>query len=223
MGHFPAPVSHPRLLPNFMRSRTIGAMGELDFRERLLQEFALRRGKNPRYSLRAFAAFLGVDHSTLSQILRSKRPISDAGILSWSARLGLDKEEVSVYLAAARLPDGAKARQQEQLRHWTADAIRVMTERVHWQMWKLAAAPGIRADCRWIAERTGASVDQVNLALTTLLRLRLLTVSSDGAWVESTGLAPLTEPAFRRMALTRVREYARDSRGSAADLQSVRR
>jgi transcriptional regulator with XRE-family HTH domain len=198
-------------------------MPEFTFRERLRQELTLRRVKNERYSLRAFAAFLGADHSTLSQILRSKRPIPDARIRSWSAKLGLDKEEVAVYLAAAQLPDGATARRQEQLRHWTADAMAVVTDRVHWQMLRLAAAPGFCADCRWIAERTGAGVDQVNLALATLLRLRLLTVTANGAWVPLTGLAPLTEPAFRRIALARVREYARTSRASTADSQSLRR
>jgi transcriptional regulator with XRE-family HTH domain len=222
-GAFPCPGFAARVLPNLRRSRTIGAMPEFTFRERLRQEFALRRVKNARYSLRAFAAFLGSDHSTLSQILRSKRRITDARIRSWSAKLGLDKEEVSVYLAAARLPDGATALQQKQLRHWTADAMAVVTDRVHWQMLRLAAVPEFRADCRWIAERTGASVDQVNLALATLLRLRLLTVTANGAWVQSTGLAPLTETAFRHMALTRAREYARISPVSTADSQSLRR
>lgn len=217
MGHFPAPVLPAFVLPKAGRSRTIGAMPEFTFRERLRQEFELRRAKNARYSLRAFAAFLGADHSTLSQILRSKRRIPDARIRGWSAKLGLDHEEVSVYLAAARLPDGATRSRQEHLRHWTADAMCVVNERVHWQMLKLAAAPGFQPDCRWIAKRTGASVDQVNLALATLLRLRLLSVTPTGAWKESTGLEPLTERAFRSLALARVREYAGSSKLSIRD------
>jgi hypothetical protein len=60
-------------------------------------------------------------------------------------------------------------------------------------------------------------VDRVNLALTTLLRLRLLTAAAGGAWKETTGLAPLTEAGFRRMALARVREYARGSRFEAGE------
>jgi transcriptional regulator with XRE-family HTH domain len=196
-------------------------MPELDFREHLRREFARRRAKNARYSLRAFAAFLGADHSTLSQILRSKRRISEARIRGWSAKLGLDKEEVSVYLAASQLPDVATRARQEHLWHWTADAMSVVTDRVHWQMLQMAAAPGFRADCRWIAERTGASVDRVNLALATLLRLRLLKVTAAGAWQESTGLAPLTEHGFRRMALARVREYARSYRLPHGDPQTT--
>lgn len=39
-------------------------------------EFSLRQRKNPRYSLRAFARSVRVEHSTLSQLLRGKRAIT---------------------------------------------------------------------------------------------------------------------------------------------------
>jgi hypothetical protein len=39
-------------------------------------EFARRRSVNPRYSLRAFARSIDVEHSTLSQLLRGKRPMT---------------------------------------------------------------------------------------------------------------------------------------------------
>jgi len=57
----------------------------------LLQtEFARRRRTNPRYSLRAFARSIGLDHSTVSQLMRGKRPVtgksvrSIAGSLRWN-------------------------------------------------------------------------------------------------------------------------------------------
>jgi transcriptional regulator with XRE-family HTH domain len=37
-------------------------------------EWARRRRLNPRYSLRAFARSVRIEHSTLSQLLRGKRP-----------------------------------------------------------------------------------------------------------------------------------------------------
>ena len=42
----------------------------------LMEEFSRRRRKNPRYSLRAFASSLEIEHSTLSQLLRGKRAIT---------------------------------------------------------------------------------------------------------------------------------------------------
>ena len=42
----------------------------------LEREFARRRARNGRYSLRAFARDLGCDHSTLSQWMRGTRPLT---------------------------------------------------------------------------------------------------------------------------------------------------
>jgi transcriptional regulator with XRE-family HTH domain len=39
-------------------------------------ELKRRRRVNPRYSLRAFARTVNIEHSTLSQLLRGKRPIT---------------------------------------------------------------------------------------------------------------------------------------------------
>jgi plasmid maintenance system antidote protein VapI len=42
----------------------------------LAAEFARRRTRNPRYSLRAFARSVEVEHSTLSQLLRGERAVT---------------------------------------------------------------------------------------------------------------------------------------------------
>lgn len=44
--------------------------------EYLQKEFSARRKRNPRYSLRAFAKSLQLDSSTLSKLLRKKRPLT---------------------------------------------------------------------------------------------------------------------------------------------------
>jgi len=42
----------------------------------LAEEFSRRRRTNARYSLRAFARSVRLDHSTLSQLLHGKRPMT---------------------------------------------------------------------------------------------------------------------------------------------------
>src|SRR6185295_10077963 len=101
VGHAVAPLFRSIRLSIHPPAATIGSM----FRERLQQEFEARRQKNPRHSLRAFAAFLGTDHSTLSQILRGTRPAPAARIRVWGRKLGLSAEEAAVYIAAQHVPD----------------------------------------------------------------------------------------------------------------------
>jgi uncharacterized protein (TIGR02147 family) len=176
------------------------------FREKLRKEFEARRKKNPRYSLRALATFLGTDHSTLSQILRGTRKIPVTRIRSWAGKLGIGQEETAVYIAAEHTPDAGTAARQHQVRQWTAEAMSVVNEPAHWHILRLCRTPEFRPDCRWLAKEIGVSVDAVNLALSRLLRLRLLEVNEDGKWKDATGLPELTEKEFRKLALKRARK-----------------
>lgn len=182
------------------------------FAERLSEEFAARKRSNQRYSLRAFAAFLGADHSTLSQVLRGTRRATVAQVRAWGRQLAISPAEITVYLAAEQVPDDATAGRHAMLRHWTAEAMAVVRDRTHFEILRLCRAEGFRADCRWIAERARVDVDQVNVALARLLRLGLIEMCADGAWRDRTGLARFNEREFRTLALGRVREKAAEDR-----------
>jgi hypothetical protein len=80
----------------------------------------------------------------------------------------------------------------------------IVSGKTHWEIVRLSRAPDFRPDCRWIAQQAGVSVDDVNLALTRLLRLGLI----DGQWKDLTGLRHLGEREFRKLALARVQENA---------------
>jgi DNA-binding MarR family transcriptional regulator len=167
-------------------------MSALRFADCLARELEARRAKNPRYSLRAFAAYLGTDHSTLSQILRQSRRAPARQIRAWARKLSVDAEEAGVWIA---------------VEHGRADAevLGILTERAHWQILELIRAPEFRADSRWLAERIGVPADTVNIALSRLLRLGLLEMRGN-RWIERTGLIEFTEKGFRRLALRRARE-----------------
>jgi transcriptional regulator with XRE-family HTH domain len=184
------------------------AMSGSQFQQRLDQELRNRRLRNPRYSLRAFAALLHADHSTLSQILRNRRPIPIPQLRQWAKKLGLTSEEISAFVAAEHLPDPATLKRQQQLRHWTAEALAVMNDRSHWEIIRLARTRGFPANSRALAIELGVSVDQVNVALGRLLRLGLLEMAPRGRWKLLLDLTRATEADFRMRSLIRIRELA---------------
>lgn len=55
---------------------------------------------NARYSLRAFAADVCVDHSTLSQFLRDRRPLTERTIRLFGKRLKLSETVVDAFECA---------------------------------------------------------------------------------------------------------------------------
>jgi transcriptional regulator with XRE-family HTH domain len=183
-------------------------MIQTPFCERLCREFQSRRNRNSRYSIRALAVSLRTDHSTLSQILRGRRRVPTNRIAAWAKMLGMGEEEISFYVAAESAPDAAAHARHEQLRQWTAEAASIVREPVHFRILELSRAPNFRADCRWIAEQLDVNVDDVNIAFSRLLRLRLIAANGPDKWTDRTGISHLTEREFLRIALGRVRESA---------------
>lgn len=125
-----------------------------------------------------------------------------------SHKLGMTTEETAVYVAAQYVPDPATTRRHEQLCHWTAEAFAIVNDRTHWHILRLLRSRSFQADCRWIAVEIGTSVDQVNLALSRLLRLRLLEMAPSGKWRNLMGRGQPTEAQFKKLALIRIRELA---------------
>jgi transcriptional regulator with XRE-family HTH domain len=183
--------------------RTVSSMGNM-FVERLQSEFEARNLANPRYSLRAFAAFLDMDHSTLSKVMKGSRRATPRQLRMMAGKLKMPTEEIAVHLTAEHVLDLSITRRQESLRHWAAEAIAVISDGLHSKIVRLCRTSGFHADSRWIASRTAASVDDVNLVLTRLLRLELI----DGRWRDQTGLTAWNELEFRKLALMRIRKKA---------------
>lgn len=151
--------------------------GTLSFRNYLQAELAARCAKNKRYSLRAFAKFLGVDHSTLSQMLRGKRAITPLMAERCGAKLGLD-EEKRARLAIAPLRESPPVRE---------DFIRVLTEWEHAAIVELTRLDCFQEDSRWIGRVLGVSADRVNIVLQRLMRLDLLRMERGGWRVRAKG------------------------------------
>jgi transcriptional regulator with XRE-family HTH domain len=187
-----------------MKTTVNCAPRHLDLRDRLREELARRRRVNARYSLRAFGEFLAIDHSTLSQILRGRRPLPPGFMRTCATRLNIGAEETLIYAAAAT-EDLAQLEAGVQRMHWIGEATALMSNPAHWQLLQLLRSPEWRSDMRWAAERIGNGIDAVNDALSRLLRLGLLRIERDGTWRDATGLDEPTEQRVKECGLERIR------------------
>jgi transcriptional regulator with XRE-family HTH domain len=176
-----------------------------DFRDRLRDELVRRRAVNRRYSVRAFADFLGTDHSTLSQILRGRRPVPATSLRGWALRLRLGSEETELYCAAIAGEDLASFEKRQRHMNWMTEAAALLSRPAHWQLLQLLRAPDWRPDTRWIAARIGTHVDDINDALARLLRLGLLETGADGSWRDCSGVEELNAQRLLECALARLR------------------
>jgi transcriptional regulator with XRE-family HTH domain len=164
------------------------ATPETSFRLRLQSELARRCARNAQYSLRAFALHLAVDHSTLSQWLRGRRPITARAIEEIGGRLGLSEDAIRRYVENA----GRGIPEPEGL--LSGETAALIADWHHFAILEITRLAEFRADSRWIARVLDLSVDEVNLALQRLIRLDLLEMAAPDRWVDKSGDAVVHLP-----------------------------
>lgn len=178
------------------------------FRTLLRDELLRRTKKNPSYSLRAFAASLGMDASTFSKILKGKRPIGKKTIEQIGKKMGLSSQEISKY------SNISKDAEEEGLRqHYltlAADQFAVIRDWHHFAIRSLVSVKGFRADRKWISKVLDLPIKEVDQAIERLLRLGLITINKNGAWKSTGSLSSLGQSEsydhFYRQHLTKAIE-----------------
>jgi hypothetical protein len=139
----------------FVDAATLAALSSaVDLRSRLTTELNRRLDRNPRYSLRAFARSLALHHTTVARLMNGTRRPSGPMLTRIGRRLGLSNIELTSI-------------RRHELAARVLDASQL---------------PDFRADCRWIAMKTGVELDDVNRALHLLIHERRLEMSTPSSW-----------------------------------------
>ena len=157
------------------------------FRQLLQEELAKRCARNPRYSLRAFARYVSLDHSTVSQLLRGRRRFTPRAIERMGARLSLPPEMITQFVELERVP--AESWTARELRQLSRDAAVSVAEWHHHAILELTRLASFKPDVRWISRVLDVPVDDVNVAITRLARLGLLDMQSRTSWIDRAGNA----------------------------------
>lgn len=178
------------------------------FRLFLQQELAHRCSRNPQYSLRSFALQLDKDHSTLSQLLRGKRPMTRKTIEQIGSKLGLERDLIESFIARERIagPHDAPLAEIQQL---TQDTAELVSNVYHYAILELVRLAEFKPDSRWIARVLDIPIDEVNIALNRLIRLRLLDMEARDRWVDKSGDTTASFDEFTGVAIQRLSEQVR--------------
>ncbi len=182
------------------------------FRLFLQQELARRCARNPQYSLRSFAIQLDKDHSTLSQLLRGKRPMTEKAIEKLGSKLGLERDLIDSFIAREKLAgphDAPLADVHLLTQQLTQDTLELVSNVYHYTILELMRLGEFKPDSRWIARVLGISTDEVNIALNRLIRLGLLSMESRDRWVDKSGDTTASFDEFTGIAIQRLSEQVR--------------
>jgi len=178
----------------------------------LNEEFSRRVEKNTRYSMRAFAKQLEIHPSALSRILAGKQRMSTGSALTISNKIGLSGDTCRLFLqsvieeqksvdvaelgAAVEMPD-LKVHPHK----ISEENYAIIAQLMCLALRELMMTIDFKPDPKWIAERLGLSVDQVQQYIKTLLEAGLME-EKDGQYVYKdrhlTAVNPQSSSAVRQ-------------------------
>jgi hypothetical protein len=140
----------------------------------LKKELQNRCGKNPHYSLRAFARSLGIDQSLLTKVLAGSRALGPRTAARVAQVLGLSlaHRELSPVTIEMKL----------QTHRFIEEHLEMISDWHHFAILEWLLLPKARHDARGIAVALQTSPSQVLLALARLEKLGYLEKQKNGKW-----------------------------------------
>ena len=204
-----------RALQTDSTTKATRVLPQSTFRLYLQAELARRCSTNSQYSLRSFALQLNINHSTLSQILRGKRLLTDQMIGKLGERLALDRPTIDAFILREQLGSPQARSSQGAIKQLAHDTVSLISNIYHYSILELVRLPEFKPDSRWIARVLNLTVDEVNLALARLLRLGLLEMVSADEWVDKSGGEITTLEDFSQAAVQHLAKLVRTSSGIA--------
>lgn len=151
----------------------------------LLNEFNRRKSKNPSFSLRAFAKYLRLSPSRLSELLSSKRTLTKTTALQIADRLEFSPLQKEKFLEAVSNDyEATRIRKRKQnifsptiqadFYELSEDAFAAISDPIHFSLLSLAETKNFKSDEGWIARRLKISTMKVRETVSRLSKLGLL-------------------------------------------------
>jgi uncharacterized protein (TIGR02147 family) len=138
-----------------------------------MKTFLARRKRNQRYSLRSFSRDLGVNVTTLSEVLSGKRTLS---------KLNAKKIAETISFSEVHKQNLLANKNDKEKQRWIQianDEFQMLSEWHHLACLNLAKLPRAKSDPRWIADRLGISLEEAKDAVACLTRLGYLSTSCE--------------------------------------------
>lgn len=156
--------------------------------EVLEEELQRRQRINQLYSIRAYARYLGISQSVLTQILKRKRRLPEKYAQDISKRLDLNQEEANQFLKSIQNKkitlDSKDISQDVQSSKELSDKdhYKIISQWEHLAVLCLTETVDFVSDIDWMAIRLGLSSQRIQKVVERLISADLLTIDEDGRY-----------------------------------------
>lgn len=164
-----------------LEART-GALSKPFYSQKISEEFERRKNKNSRYSLRAFARYLGLNPGTLSQVLSGQRGIPEYQASGLCEKLGLNESETAEFMQSL----DPKIHALEDSPLICAEELQPILE--EWEYFVILGTLRLKdfeSSSPWISSKTDIPVIRVEECISYLMGLGLVVKDEQGRWVRA--------------------------------------
>lgn len=151
---------------------------------KLQQHLCQKQRENPSYSMRAYARDVGIHPSTLSQILKGKRPLPYKDTPTLVKRLNLDPKERTRFLESVLRTktslDEIKIAALDERFIIDESNYSVIAEWEHYVVLDLFEVKGFKANSDHVSKRLGITEVRADVVLRNLVTAGLLEITKSG-------------------------------------------
>lgn len=141
---------------------------QVNFRQLLQSKFLSMKSKNSRYSLRAFAKFLGVDQSLLTKVLKGEKKFSSNVTERLSIRIGLAPSQLHLLI---------HGRNSNSFYQMEDKQFELLSNPLHFEILELTKTTAFKSDVVWMAQELGVHVEEIRAAVRRLESLEMIAIS----------------------------------------------
>lgn len=163
----------------------------LPFFELLNEGYEQRKRKNPSYSLRAYAQFLGVPRSTTFELMKGKISGQKKTVQKVGKKLGLTDTEILYFSLLIEIERTTKPQKRSELykeayclhtrfNTISEDDFSFVARWYHFAVMELLKVKGASGDPSWIAKKLQIKVGEAKEALEALEKLNIVKIDSKG-------------------------------------------
>jgi uncharacterized protein (TIGR02147 family) len=166
----------------------MASLNEPYYVQKLQNELQKRKRKNTRYSLRSFAKLLDLSSSTLSAILKKKRPYPIQRI-DWAAnRLGFSQDESQSFYQSViqeRFLLDSRPRLEEEVRLSDDLHFDILSQWEYYALLTLFEIKNFEPNAPYISKKLGLSLARTKQVWAGLEKAGLITQTQSGNWKKS--------------------------------------
>ncbi len=151
----------------------------------LFQDFSRRKSNNPAYSIRGYARYLDISHSTLRFLMDEKTEGSPKLVQKIGKKLGLTSQEVKYFIQLSRLKKARHPEKKNQIyqgarvinTRFNTLSEKEFTDISQWYSYavmELIKTKDAQLDPAWLANRLGILAEEAKGALSALQKLDII-------------------------------------------------